>query len=56
MLNMLLTVDLNESWAEIEISIVACKLLIEKYEFYLNMCRFGNFANVPITGWYETEK
>ena len=30
---MLLKVDLNESWAEIEILIVACKLLIEKYEF-----------------------
>ena len=53
---MLLKVDLNESWAEIKILIVAHKLLIEKYEFDQNRCRFGNFANVPITGWYETEK
>ena len=30
---MLLKVDLNDSWAEISISIVARKLLIKKYEF-----------------------
>ena len=30
---MLLKVDLNDSWAEIEILIVAHKLPIEKYDF-----------------------
>ena len=30
---MLLKVDLNDSWVEIEILIVARKLLIEKYDF-----------------------
>ena len=43
-------VDLNDSWAEIKISIVAHKLLIEKYDFDQNRCQFGNFANVPTTG------
>ena len=33
MLNMLLKVDLNDSWAEIKILIVACKLPVEKYDF-----------------------
>ena len=31
-------VDWNDSWAEIEISIVAHKLLIEKYDFDKNRC------------------
>ena len=52
---MLLKVDLNDSWAKIEISIVACKLPNEKYDFDWNRCQFGNFANVPTTGWCETE-
>ena len=50
---MLLKVVLIESWVEIEMSIVAHKLLIEKYDFDQNRCQFGNFANVPTTGWYE---
>ena len=53
---MLLKVGLNESWAEIKILIVAHKLLIGKYDFDQNRCRFGNFTNVPTTGWYGTEK
>ena len=47
---MLLKVDLNDSWAEIKISIVAHKLLIEKYNLNQIRCQFGNFANVPTTG------
>ena len=53
---MLLKIDLIESWAKIEISIVAHNLPIEKYNFDRNWYRFGNFPNVPTTGWYETEK
>ena len=45
-----LKVDLNDNWAEIKISIVAPKLLIEKYGFDQNRCQFGNFTNVPTTG------
>ena len=52
---MLLKIDLIDSWAEIEISIVARNLPIEKYNFDRNRCQFGNFPNVPTTGWYGTE-
>ena len=53
---MLLKIDLIDSWAEIKISIVAHNLPIEKYNFDQNKCQFGNFPNVPPTGWYGTEK
>ena len=53
---MLPKIDLIDSWAEIKISIVARNLPIEKYNFDQNKCHFGNFPNVPTTGWYETEK
>ena len=53
---MLLRVDLNDSWVEIEILIVAHKLLIEKYDFDQNRCQFGNFANVPTTGCMKLKK
>ena len=43
-------VDLNDSWAEIKILIMAHKLPIEKYVFDKIRCCFGNFANVPTTG------
>ena len=52
---MLLKIDLIDSQVEIKISIVAHNLPIEKYNFDRNRCRFGNFPNVPTTGWYETE-
>ena len=52
---MLLKIDLIDSWVEIEISIVAHNLPIEKYNFDQNRCWFGNFPNVPTTGWYGTE-
>ena len=52
---MLLKIDLIDSWAEIEILIVAHNLPIEKWNFDQNKCRFGNFPNVPTTGWYGTE-
>ena len=48
-------IDLIDSWEEIEILIVAHNLPIEKYNFDQNRCQFGNFPNVPTTGWYETE-
>ena len=47
---MLLKVDLNDSWTEIKILIVAHRLLIEKYDFDRNRWQFGNFTNVPTTG------
>ena len=50
-----LKIDLIDSWAEIEILIVAHNLPIEKYTFDQNKCQFGNFPNVPTTGWYGTE-
>ena len=43
-------VDLNDSWVEIKISIMAHKLPIEKYVFDTMRCCFGNFANVPTPG------
>ena len=52
---MLPTIDLIDSWVEIEISIVAHNLPKEKYNFEQNRCQIGNFTNVPATGWYETE-
>ena len=50
---MLLKIDLIDSWAEIKILIVAHNLPIEKYNFDQNKCQFGNFPNVPTTGWYK---
>ena len=53
---MLPKIDLIDNWVEIELLIVARNLPTEKYNFDQNRCRFGNFPNVPTTGWYETEK
>ena len=46
----LLMVDLNDDWAEMEISIMAHGLPNDKYVLDKNRCHFGNFANVPTTG------
>ena len=53
---MLLKIDLIDSWAEIEISIVAHNLPTDEQSFDQNKCQFGNFPNVTTTGWYITGK
>ena len=53
---MLLKIDLIDSWAEIEISIVAHNLPTDTQNFDQNKCQFGNFPNEPTTGWYRTER
>ena len=43
-------VDFNDDQAEMEISIMAHKLPIEKCVLITNRCHFGNFTNVLTTG------
>ena len=43
-------VDFYDNWVEMEISIMAHKLPIEKYVFDNKWCHFGNFTNVSTTG------
>ena len=45
--------DVIDSWAEIEISIVAHNLPIEKWNFDRHKCQFGNFPNVPTLAGME---